>query len=62
MQDIGLKEVERNAMIGGQNGPIEKYIKFELRIVDNGQGIKPENIDKLFMNFSKLEEHADKNR
>jgi len=40
----------------------EKYIKFEIRIVDSGQGISPENLPKLFMNFSKLEEHAAGNK
>lgn len=40
----------------------EKYIKFEIRIVDSGQGISPENLSKLFMNFSKLEEHAAENK
>lgn len=40
----------------------EKYIKFEIRIVDNGVGISKENLGKLFMNFSKLEEHAAGNK
>ena len=39
----------------------EKYIKFEIRITDTGCGIAPENISKLFMNFSKLEEHSKQN-
>lgn len=38
------------------------YIKFQIRIHDNGQGISPENLSKLFMNFAKLEEHAEKNK
>lgn len=42
--------------------PVEKYIKFEIRIADNGLGISPENLSKLFMNFSKLEEHAAGNK
>ncbi len=41
------------------NKPVEKYIKFEIRIIDSGYGISKENIPKLFMNFGKLAEHAD---
>lgn len=41
---------------------MEQYIKFEIRVKDSGVGISPENLDKLFMNFSKLEEHADGNK
>ena len=37
------------------------YIDFEIRIKDSGVGISKENISKLFMNFSKLDEHADMN-
>jgi signal transduction histidine kinase len=33
------------------------YIEFEIHIVDTGCGISKENIPKLFMNFSRLEEH-----
>jgi signal transduction histidine kinase len=41
---------------------VEKYIKFEIRIQDSGYGISKENIGKLFMNFGKLEEHAEGNK
>ena len=34
------------------------YIKFDLTIQDFGCGIAPENIDKLFIDFSKLLESA----
>ncbi len=44
------------------NKPVEKYIKFEIRIEDSGYGISKENIPKLFMNFGKLEEHAAGNK
>ena len=40
----------------------EKYLKFELRIKDSGVGISPENLSKLFMNFGKLDEHAESNK
>lgn len=33
------------------------YIEFEIHIIDTGCGISTENIPKLFMNFSRLEEH-----
>ena len=39
----------------------EKYIKFEIDIIDNGVGIKEENLDKLFMNFGMLDEHSKMN-
>ena len=41
---------------------VEKFIKFQIRIQDTGYGISPDNISKLFMNFSKLDEHASKNQ
>ena len=36
-------------------------IDFEIRIKDSGIGISEKNIDKLFMNFSRLEEHKKMN-
>ena len=38
-----------------------KYIHFDIRIKDSGYGIAPENLDKLFMNFSRLDEHSQLN-
>jgi len=35
----------------------EKYINFEIRIKDSGCGISKENLSKLFLNFSRLEDH-----
>lgn len=40
----------------------ENYISFEIKIIDTGVGISAENLPKLFMNFSKLEEHAAGNK
>ena len=40
---------------------IKKYVKLHIVIEDDGMGIKEENMDKLFMDFSKLDEHADVN-
>jgi len=37
------------------------YIEFEIHISDTGCGISKENIPKLFMNFSRLEEHQKMN-
>jgi signal transduction histidine kinase len=37
------------------------YIEFEIHIIDTGCGISEENIPKLFMNFSRLEEHQKMN-
>ena len=33
------------------------YAKIQLIVEDSGVGISPENIKKLFANFSKLDEH-----
>ena len=36
----------------------KQYIKIKLEISDTGCGIKKENLDKLFMDFGKLDEHS----
>ena len=38
-----------------------KWIKLQLVIEDNGVGISVENIEKLFKDYSKLDEHAGMN-
>ena len=38
-----------------------KYINFEIRIKDSGCGISKENLSKLFLNFSRLEDHQKSN-
>ena len=45
------------------NGTIEKqkYLQIKIIIEDNGIGIKKENINKLFMDYSKLDEHKKMN-
>jgi CheY-like chemotaxis protein len=35
----------------------DAFVTYEIRIKDSGCGISPENIGKLFMNFSRLAEH-----
>jgi signal transduction histidine kinase len=37
------------------------YLEMEIRIIDSGCGIAAENLEKLFMNFSKLEDHSSMN-
>ena len=37
-------------------------MNFEIRIKDSGMGISAENQDKLFMNFSRLDEHSKQNQ
>ena len=39
----------------------EKFIKIRMEIMDNGVGIKKENLNKLFMDFSRLDEHQKMN-
>ena len=39
----------------------KKYINFEIRIKDSGVGIAKENLSKLFLNFSRLEDHHKSN-
>lgn len=41
---------------------VEKYVKIALIIEDNGRGISPENLPKLFTDFAKLDEHAQMNK
>ena len=38
-----------------------KFINFEIRITDSGCGISKENLGKLFLNFSRLEDHQKAN-
>lgn len=40
---------------------VEKFIKINLIIEDNGVGISINNIKKLFTDFTKLKENADMN-
>ena len=40
---------------------LQKYIKLQLIIEDNGAGISKENIGKLFKDYSRLEEHEGMN-
>lgn len=42
-------------------GNSKKYITFEIRIKDSGVGIAKENLSKLFLNFSRLEDHQKAN-
>jgi signal transduction histidine kinase len=35
-----------------------KFVKLKIEIIDSGVGIKKENLSKLFMDFSKLDEHS----
>lgn len=38
-----------------------QLIKFEVKIIDDGEGISQEGIKQLFMNFNTLDEHKKKN-
>ena len=39
----------------------ERFIKFRIDIIDTGVGIEEHNLDKLFIDFSKLDEHENIN-
>jgi signal transduction histidine kinase len=39
----------------------EKFVKLRIEIIDTGVGIKKENLPKLFMDFSRLDEHQSMN-
>ena len=39
----------------------KNFISIEIRIKDNGQGISKEGLEKLFINFNKLDEHTKSN-
>jgi signal transduction histidine kinase len=40
---------------------VDQWVKFQLIIEDNGVGISEENIDKLFKDYGRLEEHQNIN-
>lgn len=40
---------------------VTKFIKLNLVIEDNGVGIKKENLNKIFMDYSRLDEHKKMN-
>ena len=41
---------------------MEKFISYEINIIDNGGGISEEGVKKLFNNFGKLEENQNQNK
>lgn len=48
-------------MSEGKHVDIMQYVKIHIIIEDNGKGISPENLPKLFTDFGKLQEHAQMN-
>ena len=62
-----ISESIKESSLSGQNVATnhnirQYYIEFEIHISDTGCGISKENIPKLFMNFSRLEEHQKMNQ
>ena len=39
----------------------QTFAKIEIKIIDTGVGIKKVNLNKLFMDFAKLDEHSKMN-
>ena len=57
-----IQQLQMDSLISRkETSNIEKelYARFQIKIIDTGVGIKAENQKKLFLDFSKLEEHAD---
>jgi signal transduction histidine kinase len=54
-----LSELDNSREISNRDSKeIDFYLKFRIQIVDTGVGIKSENLDNLFQNFGKLDEHS----
>ena len=53
-----MEELDRES-IQSDNQSANKFISFEISIIDNGGGISEEGLEKLFMNFNKLEENRE---
>lgn len=51
-----LLEIQQNNEESGKY-----YVKFQISIIDTGVGIEEENLDKLFIDFSRLGEHQQMN-
>jgi signal transduction histidine kinase len=58
-----INESEMNGYVNynSQHEHKETFVKFKLEIIDTGVGISKENLDKLFIDFNKLDEHLDMN-
>ncbi len=52
---------DHKTSLNGVSGKAKKYITYEIRIKDSGVGIAKENLSKLFLNFSRLEDHQKSN-
>jgi len=52
-----LKSLEIMKVLEGSNENV-LYINFEIKVQDFGCGISQENVEKLFIDFSKMEESA----
>jgi len=40
----------------------ERYLNLQIKIIDTGIGISEEGIEKLFVNFGKLQENQNRNK
>ena len=39
-----------------------RYLNIELSIIDTGVGMSPEGVNKLFIDFNKLDENSQRNK
>eukprot|EP00347_Sterkiella_histriomuscorum_P019508 403341364 len=53
---MGTVDVHKLEGISSDNN--QYYIDFEIKIIDSGMGISKENMQKIFLNFGKLDEHS----
>ena len=51
------KNKSMNILMNSFTEEIEKYISYEIKIIDTGGGISEEGMKNLFSNFGKLEEN-----
>ena len=62
VKDIEKASIDAKVTMKHFEEAVKKFISFDICIIDTGTGISKEGLSKLFLNFNKLEENADKNK